>query len=197
MRKSSNITFYPKWVYYVMETYGKCDIFKNLCLQELLEFSQVELSLELHSIVIALRVSWIAWLFLRKMSHETSYSGKAGLHAQVLEIKASAHTPHNKPFFFFCWMKSDIIWQTTHRSFIDLFYAEVFVVTVACYTPSSKEINCNCQQRIELVVTKFITGASCSMHMHCCIVENDISRHFSRRRIFSSNFKKSVSFFSY
>ena len=57
MRKSSNITFYPKWVYYVMETYGKCDIFKNLCLQELLEFSQVELSLELHSIVIALRVS--------------------------------------------------------------------------------------------------------------------------------------------
>lgn len=57
MRKSSNITFYPKWVYYVMVTYRKCDIFKNLCLQELLEFSQVELSLELHSIVIALRVS--------------------------------------------------------------------------------------------------------------------------------------------
>ena len=69
------------------------------------------------------------------------------------------------------------------------------MVTVACYTPSSKEINCNCQQRIELVVTKFITEASCSMHMHCCIVENDISRHFSRRRIFSSNFKKSVGFF--
>lgn len=100
MRKSSNITFYPKWVYYVMETYRKCDIFKSLCLQELLEFSQVELSLELHSIVIALWVSWIAWLSLRKMSHETSYSGKAWLHAQVLEIKASAHTPHNKPFFF-------------------------------------------------------------------------------------------------
>lgn len=51
------------------------------------------------------------------------------------------------------------------------------MVTVACYTPSSKEINCNCQQRIELVVTKFITGASCSMHMHCCNVENEISRH--------------------
>lgn len=59
MRKGSNIAFYPKWVYYVMETYWKCGIFKNLCLQELLEssFSQVKLSLELHSIVIALRVS--------------------------------------------------------------------------------------------------------------------------------------------
>ena len=99
MRKRSNITFYPKWVYYVMETYRKCDIFKNLCLQELLEFSQVELSLELHSIVIALRVSWIAWLLLRKMSLETSYLWRAWLHAQVLEIKASAHTLHNKPFF--------------------------------------------------------------------------------------------------
>lgn len=92
-------------------------------------------------------------------------------------------------------MKSDIIWQTTHRSFIDLFYAEVFVVKVACYIPSSNEINCNCQQRNELVVTKFITGDSYSMHMHCCNVENGISRHFSRHRILSSNFKKSAVFF--